>query len=263
MVAIGLGEPLCLLHEEMVDVLSVAQFHAVVRPAGTLRLDVESGEVSSEESRFGRTVRVEPHVVKSVAFACLEHVGPGLHVHGSIAGDGEVAVLNRSTKLCLLSVDIEHPSSDFEFSHAEYRLKGVVAFHEAKKLIGEEIDFSDTPDLLPIVAAAAAASPGKTTRLTGAARLRIKESDRLSAMADAIRCLGGEAEELPDGLTVRGRKLAGGTVDGRHDHRIVMSAAVAATVCAGPVTVLGAEAVNKSYPGFWRDFAALGGKVHV
>ena len=129
--------------------------------------------------------------------------------------------------------------------------------------IGEEIDFSDTPDLLPIVAAAAAASPGKTTRLTGAARLRIKESDRLSAMADAIRCLGGEAEELPDGLTVRGTKLAGGTVDGRHDHRIVMSAAVAATVCAEPVTVLGAEAVNKSYPGFWRDFAALGGKVHV
>ena len=57
--------------------------------------------------------------------------------------------------------------------------------------------------------------------------------------------------------------LTGGTVDGMNDHRVVMSAAVAATACAGPVTILGAEAVNKSYPHFWKDFAALGGQTHV
>ena len=129
--------------------------------------------------------------------------------------------------------------------------------------IGGEIDVSQTPDLMPVLSAAAAASPGKTTQITGAARLRLKESDRLAAMAETIRALGGDAEELPDGLIIHGTNLTGGTVDGKNDHRVVMSAAIAATVCEGPVTILGAEAVNKSYPDFWRDFEEMGGKLHV
>ena len=129
--------------------------------------------------------------------------------------------------------------------------------------IGGELDVSQTPDLMPILSAAAAASPGKTTRITGAARLRLKESDRLSAMAEAICALGGYAEELPEGLVIHGTQLEGGTVDGKNDHRVVMSAAIAATVCRGPVTILGAEAVNKSYPGFWSDFKQMGGRLHA
>ncbi len=128
--------------------------------------------------------------------------------------------------------------------------------------IGGEIDVTDTPDVMPILSAVAAAMPGKVTRITGAARLRLKESDRLAAMAQAIRALGGRVEERADGLIVHGTELKGGTVDGQRDHRVVMSAAIAATACQGPVTILGAEAVNKSYPGFWRDFEALGGRVH-
>ena len=128
--------------------------------------------------------------------------------------------------------------------------------------IGGEIDVTDTPDLMPILSAVAAAMPGKTTRITGAARLRLKESDRITAMAQTIQALGGKAEELPDGLVIHGAKLTGGTLDGMNDHRVVMSAAIAATVCAGPVTILGAEAVQKSYPHFWRDFEALGGHIH-
>ena len=128
--------------------------------------------------------------------------------------------------------------------------------------IGGEIDVTDTPDLMPVLSAVAAALPGKTTRITGAARLRLKESDRITAMKKTIQALGGNVEELPDGLVIHGTKLKGGTVDGQNDHRVVMSAAIAATVCAGPVTILGAEAVNKSYPHFWRDFEALGGKTH-
>ncbi|MBQ7657320.1 MAG: 3-phosphoshikimate 1-carboxyvinyltransferase [Clostridia bacterium] len=125
--------------------------------------------------------------------------------------------------------------------------------------IGGEIDVTDTPDLMPILSAVAAAISDKTTRIIGAARLRLKESDRLSAMAETIRALGGKVEELPDGLIIHGTRLRGGTVDGHNDHRVVMSAAIAATVCEGPVTILGAEAVNKSYPDFWKDFEALGG----
>lgn len=128
--------------------------------------------------------------------------------------------------------------------------------------LGAEMDVSDTPDLMPVLSAAAAASPG-STEITGAARLRLKESDRLSAMARVIRALGGRAEERADGLLIQGGSLRGGTADGAQDHRVVMSAAIAATVCKAPVTILGAEAAEKSYPGFFEDFARLGGRIHV
>jgi 3-phosphoshikimate 1-carboxyvinyltransferase len=141
--------------------------------------------------------------------------------------------------------------------------QGDKAIENLLSQIGGEIDVTDTPDLMPILSAVAAALPGKETRITGAARLRLKESDRITAMAQTIRALGGNVEELPDGLVIHGAKLQGGTVDGMNDHRVVMSAAIAATACAGPVTILGAEAVNKSYPHFWKDFAALGGQTHV
>ena len=126
----------------------------------------------------------------------------------------------------------------------------------------DAVDVRDVPDLMPALAAVMAAVPGRH-RITGAARLRIKESDRLRAMAEALRALGGCAEETPDGLIVEGSALRGGTVDGCGDHRVVMSAAVLATACHGPVTILGAEAADKSYPGFFADFATLGGNVHV
>ena len=125
------------------------------------------------------------------------------------------------------------------------------------------IDLSGCPDLLPPLAVMAALRRG-TTRFVGAARLRLKESDRLSTVHDLLLDLGGEAEEGRDCLTVHGVSgLAGGIVDGANDHRIVMAAAIAATRCTGPVIIRGAEAVKKSYPGFWREYEALGGDVRV
>ena len=126
-----------------------------------------------------------------------------------------------------------------------------------------ELDVSQCPDLVPPLAAMAAVRRG-TTRLVNAARLRLKESDRLSAVADALNALGGQVEEHPDSLTIRGREgLDGGRVDCRNDHRIAMMAAVAAACCRGPVTLLGAECVNKSYPAFWEDYRRLGGELDV
>ncbi len=123
------------------------------------------------------------------------------------------------------------------------------------------LDVRETPDLLPILAAVAATTPG-ATRFTGAARLRIKESDRLRSMAEGIRAIGGSARELPDGLAVRcDGAPPGGTVDAAGDHRIAMAFAIAATRCRGPVSIRGAEAANKSYPTFFEDFQRLGGKV--
>nr|WP_325195896.1 3-phosphoshikimate 1-carboxyvinyltransferase [uncultured Oscillibacter sp.] len=126
-----------------------------------------------------------------------------------------------------------------------------------------EIDVSGCPDLLPPLAVMAAVRQG-TTRFVGAARLRIKESDRLATTAALLNALGGQAEEGPDSLTVHGvSAFSGGTVDGANDHRIVMAAAIAATRSAAPVTILGAQAVRKSYPDFFEVYQSLGGAVHV
>ena len=125
-----------------------------------------------------------------------------------------------------------------------------------------DIDVSGIPDLLPPLAVMAAVRSG-TTRFVNAARLRMKESDRLSTGCAMLEALGGTCQEGPDSLSVTGGTLTGGTVDGANDHRIVMAAAIAATACAGPVTILGAECVKKSYPDFWEVYKNLGGEVHV
>lgn len=127
---------------------------------------------------------------------------------------------------------------------------------------GCAVDLSDIPDLAPILAVAATAKPG-CTRFIRAARLRLKESDRIASVCALVSGLGGRAEEQEDGFTIWGGSLAGGTITAAGDHRIAMAAAIAATVCQQPVTILGAEAVEKSYPAFWQDYARLGGKIEV
>lgn len=125
-----------------------------------------------------------------------------------------------------------------------------------------ELDVSQCPDLVPALAAMAAVRQG-TTRITNAARLRIKESDRLAAVTQVLNALGADVTERADGLVIVGRdSLAGGVaVDSHNDHRIAMMAAVAATRCKQPVTVLEAQCVAKSYPNFWQDYEKLGGKI--
>ena len=119
-----------------------------------------------------------------------------------------------------------------------------------------EVDVSDIPDLAPPVALLAACAAGET-RLTGAGRLRIKESDRLRSIAQTLRALGIEAAEGEDTLTVCGGTLMGGLVSSHNDHRIAMLAAIAAGVCRGPITLRSAEAVKKSYPRFWTDYRKM------
>jgi 3-phosphoshikimate 1-carboxyvinyltransferase len=130
-----------------------------------------------------------------------------------------------------------------------------------------EVDAGDIPDLVPIIAVKAAVAKGKSTTIFNAERLRIKESDRLAAITEVLTALGADIRESEegDGLEIRGlESLKGGvTVSSHNDHRIAMSAAIAATVCEAPVTIEGAESVEKSYPAFWEDFRSLGGKIEV
>ncbi len=131
------------------------------------------------------------------------------------------------------------------------------------QLNGIEIDASQIPDLVPILAATAALSNGQT-RIYNAQRLRIKESDRLAAMADGLTRLGGKVRQTDDGLIIDGvAKLHGGEVEGCNDHRIVMAFAIAALNADGCVTISDAQSIQKSYPAFFEDYNKLGGNANV
>lgn len=120
------------------------------------------------------------------------------------------------------------------------------------------VSAADIPDLIPILSVVAAAKHGAV--FTDIQRLRLKESDRVASVIAMLEALGGSATATEDTLTVYPTRLRGGTVNSHNDHRIAMSAAIAATVCEECVTILGAEAVNKSYPRFWAEYRRLGGK---
>ena len=143
---------------------------------------------------------------------------------------------------------------------ADIRREGDELVAGLSALHGITVDVSQCPDLVPPIAIAAAYANGQT-HITGAARLRIKESDRLAALSSNLVALSVGVEELPDGLMINGGEIGPGTVDSHGDHRITMAFAVAAAVSKSGVTITGAQAIEKSYPRFFSDYRSLGGKV--
>jgi 3-phosphoshikimate 1-carboxyvinyltransferase len=107
----------------------------------------------------------------------------------------------------------------------------------------------DMIDEFPALFVAAALADGET-RITGAAELRVKETDRIAAMTAALQSLGADIAETPDGAIIRGGKLHGGTVDSWGDHRIAMSLAIAAQRASGEVRIGDCDNVATSFPGF-------------
>jgi len=128
-------------------------------------------------------------------------------------------------------------------------------------LQGIRIDAADIPDLVPVLAVVACGAEGETV-ITNAQRLRLKESDRLQTVYEMLYALGADITMYEDGFRIVGKGcLKGGTVEAHGDHRIAMAAAVAACICQQPVTVCGAQAVQKSYPGFFEDMQSLGAQI--
>ena len=119
------------------------------------------------------------------------------------------------------------------------------------------ISAADIPDLIPILSIVAASKQGCT--FTDIQRLRLKESDRVASVIQMLNALGIQATATEKKLTVFPGKFTSGIVDTVNDHRIAMSAAIAATIAEGPVRIMGAECVKKSYPTFWEEYARLGG----
>lgn len=136
-------------------------------------------------------------------------------------------------------------------------------YHIDKSTVkGCEIDLADCPDLGPILCVLAAFAQGRT-RIKNAGRLRLKESDRIAAMETELKKLGGTIHSEGDVIHIEGKPTYPGgiTLDGHQDHRIVMSMAIAAALCQKPCTIVGAQAVAKSYPQFFDDLKQIGIEV--
>lgn len=197
----------------------------------------------SQRSRIPELLRVEGDFSNAAFFLCMGALSQrGIEVTGlePASHQGDKAVVDI---LCAFGAELREIEGGY--------------FVRRSKLQGLTIDAKPIPDLIPALSVVAALAQGET-RIINAGRLRLKESDRLSSTAALIRSLGGDVEELEEGLVIHGRpRLSGGSVDSWGDHRIAMAAATAACGCSAPVELSGAQAVNKSYPRFWEDFEAL------
>ena len=129
-------------------------------------------------------------------------------------------------------------------------------------LHGAALDMRDTPDIAPMIALVCQLAEGESC-LTGCARLRLKESDRLAQTAAILNALGGDVTVSGDTMRIRGvAGLRGGvTLPDAEDHRMVMLAAAAAMKADAPVTLSGTEALAKSWPGFLDAYRSLGGRA--
>lgn len=179
---------------------------------------------------------------------------PDYHSPGYLRVEGDwsnaaffLAAMTMGNEITVMQLDEKSPQGDRKVAQLLPKLRDFTI-----------IDVSDIPDLVPILSVVASVNQG--AKFQNIQRLRLKESDRVASTVAMITNLGGKAVATEDTLTVYGTGLKGGTVDACNDHRIAMAAAIAATVCCHPVTILGAQCVKKSYPQFWAEYGRLGGK---
>lgn len=124
-----------------------------------------------------------------------------------------------------------------------------------------DTDAGETPDSVPILSVLATSINGKST-IRNIRRLRYKESDRVKSVCEMIENLGGKIEADENTITIYGTgRLSGGTVDSFNDHRIAMAASIASLICENEVTIVGADAVSKSYPSFYEELEKLMGDI--
>jgi 3-phosphoshikimate 1-carboxyvinyltransferase len=221
--------------------LALRRFGASVSVSGTA-VSIAGGQP------LGPAELTVPGDMSSAAFWCLAAAGlPGSEVH--ITGVG----LNptRTALLGVLARAGADVRAEVTSSDGDEPLGTLTVRHAGLGPL--EILPAEVPGLIDeLPGLAALATFGGSITVTGAGELRVKESDRISALVAGLRALGAEADELPDGFHVSGgRPLAGGNADAAGDHRLAMAFAVAALGARQPSTILGAGAVDVSYPGFF------------
>jgi 3-phosphoshikimate 1-carboxyvinyltransferase len=219
-----------------------------------IRLDREGASLAVEGGqRFGGRELDVPGDISSGAFwACAAAARPGSDVVLERVGLNPT----RTAVLDLLrrwgaDISIEAIDSPGGEPRGTVRIRG-----EAQgDLTLTAEDVPGVIDELPGLAAMAAG--GGRLRVSGAGELRVKESDRISALVAGLRALGARAEESRDGFSIEGGRLTGGTADAAGDHRLAMAFAIAALSADAPSTIVGADAVRISYPGFFETLASL------
>ena len=228
---------------------ALREFGAIVSAAGTT-VSIEGGQ------RLRGRELVVPGDISSAAFWMVAASAlPGSEVTVSGVGlnptrTGIVNVLRRMGA----RVDEEATTS----ANGSGEPAGTINVRHGH-LTGISITPEEVPgviDELPVLAALATHGGGLS--VSGAQELRVKESDRISALADGLRRLGASIDERPDGFEVRATtRLTGGEVDARHDHRLAMAFAIAALGASGPTTIHGAGAAAVSYPDFFSVLESL------
>jgi len=193
------------------------------------------------------TIKIEGDWTNAAIWLCAAAIGG----EGVICSD-----LNRFSR-----------QSDKEIVNILERFGAIVAYKgdsvavRRSNLRSIRIDVAEIPELVPMLAVVAAATQGQNV-IYNAARLRLGESGFLHTISSTLNELGADVVENSDGLIINGKqRLKGGTVSSLGDQRIVMMTAIASGVCEDTVAIKDAEAVSKSYPGFFEDFEKLGGKV--
>ncbi len=150
-----------------------------------------------------------------------------------------------------------------EFEGDVLLISNPAATYDSCGLKAAEVSVTDIPDMVPALAVCMAMAEGES-RITDAARLRIKESDRLKAITEAINAIGGKVTELPEGLIIEGvGRFTAGEVQGCNDHRIVMAVSTAAARAEGDIVSTDPHSINKSYPEYFEHYNSLGGKANV
>jgi 3-phosphoshikimate 1-carboxyvinyltransferase len=185
----------------------------------------------------------------AVAAAALS--GSDVTIEGVGLNPSRAAILDLLRRFgAIVEAQVEHrdngePVGSVRVRHGEL---------QAVEILPEEVP--EIIDELPVLAALATFGGGVTVR--GAGELRVKESDRISSLVGGLRAMGADADEHPDGFTIRpSRQLTGGVVDAHHDHRLAMAFAIAALGANGPTTIHGAEVAAVSYPSFFTDLDGL------
>jgi 3-phosphoshikimate 1-carboxyvinyltransferase len=229
--------------------------HALEAFGATVVRDGTSIEIEGGQRLYARTLTVPGDISGAAFWAALA----GGTAHSDIHIDGVGLNLSRIAVLEVFrraGVQVHWSKDEENAGEPVGTLR--FTFGEPESFT---VDASEAPlviDEIPALAALAAMMPeGRTFTVRGAAELRVKESDRISALAEGFRALGSGVEEYDDGFTLEARPLTGGTVDAAGDHRLAMAFAIAATRASGPTTIAGASSVDVSYPGFFDELARL------
>ncbi len=216
---------------------------SVMRLAGVSVIEQDNVYLIENEYSFPQSVLAEGDWSNSAFFIALGCLKGGVKVlglnHASNQGDKEIVNILKK-----LGATIE-------------KVENGVVISKPQNIIGGDIDVKNVPDLVPILAVCLAFSKNGGT-IYNAGRLRLKESDRITSVVSLINDLGGCAIDGGDKIIVHGKRLVGGRISAFNDHRIVMSGAIASAVTEKGVEIIGAEAVNKSYPQFFEELQKLG-----